>query len=134
LGQENLDKILRAELEKYGCVVEFGVELQTLEQSDSHVQVKLIRHSLHSAEVQVEEGSYEWVIGADGARGAVRKQVGLSFGGETTMENFVVGDMKLDGLDFSVSSFHLSSVGFKSQLNLTALQKWHLWGDMKNVM
>jgi len=106
LGQENLDKILRAELQKYGCTVEFGTELQSLEQSDSHVQVRLLRHSLNSTEVQLEEASYEWVIGADGARGAVRKQAGLTFQGETTVENFAVGDIKLDGLDFSVSVFH----------------------------
>ncbi|KIM40523.1 hypothetical protein M413DRAFT_445969 [Hebeloma cylindrosporum] len=114
LGQENLDKILRAELEKYGCTVEFGVELQALEQFDKHVQVKLLRHSLDSTEAQLEEGSYEWVIGADGARGAVRKQVGLSFLGETGVEKFVVGDMKIEGLDPS---------------------KWHRWGDKdKHVM
>jgi 2-polyprenyl-6-methoxyphenol hydroxylase-like FAD-dependent oxidoreductase len=108
LGQENLDKIFRAELEKYGCTVELGVELQSLEQFDSHVQVKLLRHSLDSTEAQPEEGSYEWVIGADGARGAVRKQLNLSFLGETTVEKFVVGDMKIDGLDFSVSLYIVS--------------------------
>jgi 2-polyprenyl-6-methoxyphenol hydroxylase-like FAD-dependent oxidoreductase len=108
LGQENLDKIFRAELEKYGCTVELGVELQSLEQFDSHVQVKLLRHSLDSTEAQPEEGSYEWVIGADGARGAARKQLNLSFLGETTVEKFVVGDMKIDGLDFSVSLYIVS--------------------------
>lgn len=105
LGQENLDKILRAELEKYGCTVELGVELQSLEQFDSHVQVKLLRHSLDLTEAQFEKGSYEWVIGADGARGAVRKQLGLSFLGETAVERFVVGDIKVDGLDSSVSLY-----------------------------
>jgi 2-polyprenyl-6-methoxyphenol hydroxylase-like FAD-dependent oxidoreductase len=105
LGQENLDKILRAELEKYGCKVENGVELQSLEQFDGHVQVKLLRHSSNSTDAQLEEGSYEWVIGADGARGAVRKQVGLSFLGETAVERFAVGDIKVDGLDFSVSLY-----------------------------
>ena len=105
LGQENLDKIFRAELEKYGCTVEIGVELQSLEQFDSHVQVKLLRHSLDSTETQLEEGSYDWVIGADGARGAVRKQLNLSFLGETAVEGFAVGDIKVDGLDFSVSFY-----------------------------
>jgi len=111
LGQENLDKIFRAELEKYGCTIEIGVELQSLEQFDSHVQVKLLRHSLDSTESQLEEGSYEWVIGADGARGAVRKQLSLSFLGETAVERFVVGDMKIDGLDFSVSLMLSVKVG-----------------------
>jgi len=111
LGQESLDKIFRAELEKYGCKVENGVELQTLEQFDSHVQVKLLRHSLDSTETQLEEGSYEWVIGADGARGVVRKQLGLSFLGETTVEKFAVGDIKVDGLDSSVSLLSHISAG-----------------------
>ncbi|KAF8959501.1 FAD binding domain-containing protein [Flammula alnicola] len=101
LGQDNLDKILRAELEKLGCQVELGVELQTMEQFDNRVDVKLLKHSLKQDaddDAVAEEASYHWVIGADGAKGVVRKQAGLSFLGETAEENFYIGDLKVEGL------------------------------------
>ena len=50
LGQDNLDKIIRAELEKLGCMVDLGVELLSFEQDDAEgkVHVKLARHDLTS--------------------------------------------------------------------------------------
>ncbi|KAF9486065.1 monooxygenase [Pholiota conissans] len=114
LGQDNTDKIFRAELEKSGCEVELGVELQHLEQFDDHVKVSLLKHSLdEKAESIKEEASYEWVIGADGAKGAVRREMGLKLLGETTPHNFVTGDFRLEGL----------------QVN-----RWHIWGDMETTM
>lgn len=90
---------MRAELSKCGCEVELGVELQTFEQFDDHVKVTLLRHSLDGgdSEPKTEEASYDWVIGADGARGAVRHVLGLKFIGETTTQKFVVGDVEFEG-------------------------------------
>jgi len=113
LGQDNLDKIIRAELEKLGCMVDLGVELLSFEQDDAEgkVHVKLAKHDLTSRDVQspydsaepspttiIEEASYKWVIGADGARGVVRKQLGLSFLGETSEQRMLTGDIKVEGL------------------------------------
>ncbi|KAF9474986.1 hypothetical protein BDN70DRAFT_884267 [Pholiota conissans] len=114
LGQDHMDKIFRAELEKSGCEVELGVELQHLEQSDDHVKVSLLKHSLDgSTESIKEEVSYEWVVGADGAKGAVRREMGLKLLGETTPHNFVTGDFKLEGLEDD---------------------RWHMWGDMATAI
>jgi flavin-dependent dehydrogenase len=114
LGQDSLDKILRAELSKTGCEVELGVELHHLEQSDDHVNVSLLKHNLDGTtgvEPLREEASYDWVIGSDGAKGAVRKELGLKLLGETTPYNFIAGDFRLEGLenDVSLSVFDLSS-------------------------
>jgi len=113
LGQDNLDKIIRAELEKMGCTVDLGVELLSFEQDDAEgkVHVKLAKQDFTSGVVQspydsaepspttiIEEASYKWVIGADGARGAVRKQLGLSFLGETSEQRMLTGDIKVEGL------------------------------------
>ncbi|KAF9477005.1 hypothetical protein BDN70DRAFT_881639 [Pholiota conissans] len=114
LGQDNLDKIFRAELEKCGCEVELGVEFQHMEQYDDHVKVTLLKHSLDgSAEPVKEEASYDWVVGADGAKGAVRKKMGLKLFGETTLYNFATGDFKLEGL---------------------VPDRWHMWGEMATTM
>ncbi|KAF8194103.1 FAD binding domain-containing protein [Pholiota molesta] len=112
LGQDNLDKILRAELSKTGCEVELGVELHHLEQSDDHVNVSLLKHNLdgtEGVEPLREEASYDWVIGSDGAKGAVRKELGLKLLGETTAYSFIAGDFRLEGLENDI---------------------WHMWGNM----
>lgn len=115
LGQDNLDKILRAELSKVGCEVELGVELQHLEQFDDHVKVSLLKHNLDGTkgvEPTKEEESYDWVIGSDGAKGAVRRELGLKLLGETTTYSFITGDFRLEGLesDVSISFFDLSFI------------------------
>ncbi|KAL0562715.1 hypothetical protein V5O48_019366, partial [Marasmius crinis-equi] len=62
----------------------------------------------------VEEAEYSWMIGADGARGIVRKLLGLSFLGETSnTDNICVGDVLVQGLDN---------------------QFWHMWGEASTNM
>jgi len=107
MGQDNLDKILRAELDKFGVKVEIGTELQTIEQHVDFIKVKILKYDLENslAEPIVEESAYQWVIGADGAKGTVRKQLGLSFRGETTKQAFIVGDIMAQGLKQDVTFF-----------------------------
>ncbi|KAF9554033.1 monooxygenase [Agrocybe pediades] len=115
LGQDNLDKIIRAELEKLGCFVELGMELKSLEQKEDRVRVQILKHDLNdeAAAPQEEEAEYKWVVGADGARGAVRKLLGLSYLGETTEQRMVTGDILVDGL---------------------SQEYWHVWGDITKLM
>ncbi|KAF9565354.1 pentachlorophenol 4-monooxygenase [Agrocybe pediades] len=115
LGQDNLDKILRAELEKFGCHVELGAELKSFDQDDEHVRVKIVKYSLEddAAQPVEEEANYKWVIGADGARGVVRKQLGLSFLGETTEQRMITGDLMVEGL---------------------SPNKWHMWGALSTFI
>ena len=116
LGQDNLDKIIRAELEKLGCYVEIGVELKSFEQYEDHVKVKILKHSLDDDVTPPveEEASYKWVIGADGARGVVRKQLGLSFLGETTEQRMVTGDLMIEGLSPEVCVLIVINASFSS--------------------
>ncbi|KAF8159647.1 pentachlorophenol 4-monooxygenase [Crassisporium funariophilum] len=116
LGQDRLEKIFYAALAKHSCFVELGTELKSFEQSHDHVKVNLIRRGMSEEEDSgiPEVAIYDWMIGADGARGVVRKQLGLSFLGETRkVENFIVGDVIVEGL---------------------AQKFWHMWGDLSNVM
>ncbi|KAF9563981.1 pentachlorophenol 4-monooxygenase [Agrocybe pediades] len=99
LGQDRLESIFHKALASYGCSVELGTELKTFEQNEHHVRVKLVKESSSGGEGEHEEAEYDWMIGTDGARGVVRKQLGLSFLGETrNIENFIVGDIIVDGL------------------------------------
>ena len=85
-------------MKKYNSSVELGVELVSLEQFDDRVQVKIHKRNTENSEFEEESSTYKWVVGADGARGVVRKSLGLSFQGETKVEKFVIGDIKVEGL------------------------------------
>jgi len=98
-------------LEKHGIFVELGVELASFEQLSHCVKVTLLKHDLsHGDRTIVEETSYKWVIGADGAKGVVRKQLGLSFKGETKEQKFVIGDIHADGLRGGVRQYLFLSI------------------------
>ena len=71
------------------------MELVSLEQFDDSVQVKIHKQNTENSEFEEESSTYKWVIGA---RGAVRKSLGLTFMGETKGEKFIIGDIKLEGL------------------------------------
>ena len=111
--------VLRHHLEKFSCFVETGIELRSFEQSDEGVTAVLVKNEIS------ETVHTKWVIGADGAKGvrygvtttadrdwkligAVRKQLGLTFMGETRDDiHILVTDIRLKGagLDRQVCLF-----------------------------
>ncbi|KAG2035873.1 FAD binding domain-containing protein, partial [Suillus americanus] len=109
MGQQLLDVILRRHLEKFSCSVEMGTELRSFEQSDEGVTAVLAKNGIS------ETFDTKWIIGADGAKGIVRKQLGLAFLGETRDDTRIVtGDIRLKGvgLDRHWHRFgHLSTRG-----------------------
>jgi len=98
LGQEGLEAILRTVLAEHGCSVELGTELQSFQQFDDRMDVTLIKVGKPNGDVVIENATFDWVIGADDARSAVCKQLGLAFLGETRVENCIVGDILVEGL------------------------------------
>ncbi|GLB41782.1 putative FAD binding domain containing protein [Lyophyllum shimeji] len=100
LGQDRLEEVIRASLAEYACKVEYGTELISLEQVEDGVNVKLFKHeSIDEKNDVAETARFDWVVGADGARGVVRKQSPFTFHGETwSEEKLVVGDIYLEGL------------------------------------
>ncbi|KAH6915866.1 pentachlorophenol 4-monooxygenase [Coprinopsis sp. MPI-PUGE-AT-0042] len=114
LGQDRIEDIFHNALAKYGCVVEKGTELLSFEQHPNHVEVNLVKRGPEGTSSEPETCLYAWMVGTDGAKGVVRKQLGLKFVGETrAVENFVVGD---------IYSESLSS------------KYWHMWGDASDVL
>ena len=109
LGQQNLEDIIQTEMKKYNSFIELGTELVSLEQFDDRVEVKIHKRNTENSEIEEESSTYKWVVGADGARGVVRKSLGLTFQGKTKDESFVVGDIKIEGLiDVGFPLFPLS--------------------------
>ena len=96
-------------MKKYNSSIELGVELVSLEQFDDRVKVKIHKRNTENSEIEEESSIYKWVVGADGARGVVRKALGLTFLGETKDEKFLIGDIKIEGLiDVGFPLFSLS--------------------------
>ncbi|KZV68147.1 hypothetical protein PENSPDRAFT_653480 [Peniophora sp. CONT] len=93
LGQDSSCAILREHLKKFGVQVELSTELIDLKQDESGVDVTLLHDGLE------EKLRVKYLIGAVGAKGPVRKLVGINFVGETREERAVIGDVELSGLD-----------------------------------
>jgi 2-polyprenyl-6-methoxyphenol hydroxylase-like FAD-dependent oxidoreductase len=101
MGQQLLDVILRRHFEKFSCSVEMGTELRSFEQSDEGVTAILEKNGIS------ETFDTKWIIGADGAKGVVRKQLGLAFLGETRDDTRIVtGDIRLKGVGLDRVHWH----------------------------
>ncbi|KAG8213559.1 hypothetical protein J3R82DRAFT_10212 [Butyriboletus roseoflavus] len=75
-------------------------ELQSFEDNGERVLAKLVKRKDGEETCEVFEASY--LIGADGARGLTRKELGLTFLGETRQDfSSVVGDicLEMEGID-----------------------------------
>ncbi|KAJ8689554.1 hypothetical protein PTI98_012451 [Pleurotus ostreatus] len=112
LGQDKQVEILTAHLQKLGGRVERGVELVSFEQSSDNVIAILRRHP-EGEETTEETTTFDYLVGADGAHSQTRKQLGLSFLGETRKaQQMIIGDIYIRG-----------------SLSQNAL---HVWGDMSS--
>ncbi|KAG2142997.1 FAD binding domain-containing protein [Suillus clintonianus] len=101
IGQQLLDEVLRRHLEKFSCFVEMGTELRSFEQSDEGVTAVLAKNGI------LETFDTKWIIGADGAKGIVRKQLGLTFVGETRDDaGIITGDIRLKGVGLDRVYWH----------------------------
>ncbi|KAJ3905978.1 FAD binding domain-containing protein [Lentinula edodes] len=106
LGQNRQEQLLREHIfADYGIQVELGTELKSFEQQPDHVVVHVV--NIVDSKIVEESFTVDWLVGADGARGVVRKQLGLTFLGESPEMDAVTGDIyvlgdPLDHLDFSI--------------------------------
>ncbi|TFY60899.1 hypothetical protein EVJ58_g4853 [Rhodofomes roseus] len=109
LGQGYTQAILRSHLEKYGCVVETDTELGEFKQTSEDIVATLVKRQ--DGKEVAETAHFRWLVGADGGRSNVRKQLGLSFEGQALKEHTIIGELDLEGLD---------------------ADHWHRWNDWQN--
>lgn len=93
LGQSRHEELLRRHiLSDYGCQVELGTELLSFEQTQDHVVANVSRTVI--SEQAQESITVDWLVGADGAHSVVRRQLGLSFIGESPPAvEAIIGDI-----------------------------------------
>ncbi|KAA1471043.1 hypothetical protein DENSPDRAFT_818920 [Dentipellis sp. KUC8613] len=113
LGQDAACGVLRDHLKAYGPEVELATELVRLEQHDDYVTAGVVVRGPDGAEFE-DTITAKYVVGADGAKGVVRKLLGLTFLGETRDSlHALIGDVATYGIDH---------------------EHWHKFGDPPNDM
>jgi len=101
IGQNRTEAVLRAHLEKHGYQVEWNTELRGFEQHSDRVTAHMIKSP--GSEETSENIDCHWLVGADGGKSAVRKQLGFKFLGEALAEPMVNGEIEVKaGLDQAV--------------------------------
>ena len=104
LQQEALVRVLTSHLERFGVKVELSRGLVDLEQKEDRVVATVSKFEHGSPTSETTRIECRYLVGADGARGATRKLLKLSFLGETRdADGAVWGDVEIDGLDTNVS-------------------------------
>ncbi|KAI0724725.1 monooxygenase [Fomitopsis betulina] len=112
IPQFSTEAILRSHLQAQVYLVEMATELVSFKQFDDHVEAT-IKKTVNGSET-TETKSYSWVIGADGGKSVVRKQLGLSFEGSAVPERWVMGELQLRGVDTQVDPLALPAGIFDS--------------------
>lgn len=107
-SQDVTERVLREAFERAGGRVEWGTRLVGFEQDRDGVAARLERDG------HEETARVAWLVGADGARSAVREGLGVGFEGATYEGHFFVADAAVDGLvegelqvRFDARTFHL---------------------------
>jgi 2-polyprenyl-6-methoxyphenol hydroxylase-like FAD-dependent oxidoreductase len=90
LPQSETEKILEDALGERGIRVERETELGGFEQDDTGVAVTLKTTAQESSE------RFDYLAGCDGAHSAVRKALGLGFGGERYPDTWSLADIRMD--------------------------------------
>jgi len=91
IGQDETERLLTEELTKHGVAIDRGISLSTLTQSADSVTTTLTH-----ADGKEETFVAAYVAGCDGAKSAVRHQLGLHLEGETLDVFWVTADVVMD--------------------------------------
>ncbi|PWE33970.1 pentachlorophenol monooxygenase [Maritimibacter sp. 55A14] len=83
LAQDRTETHLRAAFEHHGGRVRFGAELESLEEREDHVRVR----------ISGAEARFSHVIGADGVGSRVREELGIAFDGFDLPETWSIADV-----------------------------------------
>ena len=93
IQQSETERLLEEHLADLGTRVERQVELKGFEQNSDVVACTLAR-----ADGSEEKVEASWLIGCDGAHSTVRHQLGMSFEGSTMLNDWILADLHIDGM------------------------------------
>ena len=124
--QSKNERLLLDFLTQHCCPVYWETELTLLKQTGSGVETALQYNDQHTAL------TCDWVIGADGAHSIVRKQLQVSFSGDTYQHEFYLADLELDnkGLHEDEVQLFLAKTGFAGFFPLPEANRYRIIGNL----
>ncbi|MGA4789492.1 FAD-dependent monooxygenase [Nocardia sp. AB354] len=116
LGQSDTERLLRERLAEFGVRVEFGTALVDFTQDTDAVRAAL------AGPGGTEYVAAQYLIGADGGAGTVRRTLGIPFEGTTDESiRMLLGDVRVDALDHDFGYWFASADTPTSGVALTLL-------------
>jgi 2-polyprenyl-6-methoxyphenol hydroxylase-like FAD-dependent oxidoreductase len=107
LPQDRTSRLLEAALEQLGGHVERPVRVTAV--VPDHDAVRVTAETPDGTPLSLRA---DWLIGADGAHSAVRKQLGIEFAGTEFSRSFVLAEGRLAGaLDREAAHYHVTPAG-----------------------
>lgn len=91
IRQSETERILTAHLATFGVAIERQVTLTGLRQDEESAEVELLHANQSTA-----KAVFRYVVGCDGARSMVRRQLGIAFEGDQFPVGFMLGDVMID--------------------------------------
>jgi 2-polyprenyl-6-methoxyphenol hydroxylase-like FAD-dependent oxidoreductase len=112
------------------CPVYWDTTLVSLKQTTGQVAVQL------QSKEQTVNLNCNYVIGADGAHSAVRKQLQIPFTGETYGHNFYLADIELANAELSDSKVHLylAKKGFSAFFPMPEANRYRALGNLPDEL
>jgi 2-polyprenyl-6-methoxyphenol hydroxylase-like FAD-dependent oxidoreductase len=124
--QSKNERLLLDYLTQACCPVYWETTLEELKPGVDDVQVTIV----HGSELRLI--TCEWVVGADGARSVVRKQLDIPFGGETYRHTFYLADVELDNpqIDDELVSLFLQNKGMAGFFPMPGQTRFRIIGNL----
>ncbi len=105
ISQAETEATLREALERQGVTIERELELVALSQEERSEKVEAV---LRHKDGRLEEVACAYLIDCEGAHSVARTTLGFEFAGKTREEDYVLGDLHIDG-DLPSTDFHIFS-------------------------
>jgi 2-polyprenyl-6-methoxyphenol hydroxylase-like FAD-dependent oxidoreductase len=101
-GQDLLEAVLsKALFDRFGVKIEHMKELTSFKSMKDKVIAQLIATNLDGT-ASTETAEAKYLVGTDGGRSKVRKELGFAFEGETLGGALILGDIQMNGIDHKV--------------------------------
>ena len=108
ISQAETERILREACARHGVAPEWRTELVAFRQEPHAHAASPVTAVLRRPDGSLEELSSPWVISAEGAHSTVRTTLDVPYEGHTRTEEYVLGDVRIDG-EVVDTDFHIFS-------------------------
>jgi len=119
------ERVLLDYLTQNCCPVYWDTSLKSIDQRADKVVATLVKGN--GEEYQL---TTDWLIGADGAHSAVRKQLNIAFNGDTYPHYFYLADVELDTDPTDYMNIHLSPNSFTGFFPLPEPNRYRIIGNI----